>query len=211
MPHPFRSLLAVSGLVLLLLTGCATAPEPESVDDREAAWERHRLLVSGARDWELDGRVAIRAREEGSRASLAWEQRGERWRVSLSGPFGSGEVVLRGGPDGAVLEGPEETHFDTNARALLYRQTGLILPVAALEYWVRGLPAPGRVRDRELDKRGRLAALTQRGWEVRYTSYGEHGGYSLPEGLTATRRDEAVRLRLAIHDWRFPEAGGDGD
>ena len=211
MPNPLRSLLASSALALLLLAGCATAPTPAPVDDREAAWERHRASLSEIQRWELGGRVAIRAGEEGSRASLDWSQRGERWRVALYGPFGTGEVVLRGGPDGAVLEGSQGTYFDRDARALLYRRTGLILPVAALEYWVRGLPAPGDVRVRELDDRGRLAALTQRGWEVRYTAYGDHGGRALPEALTATRRDGSVRLRLAIHDWHFPEASGDAD
>ena len=211
MPNPLRSLLASSALALLLLAGCATAPTPAPVDDREAAWERHRASLSEIQRWELGGRVAIRAGEEGSRASLDWSQRGDRWRVALYGPFGTGEAVLHGGPDGAVLEGSQGTYFDRNARALLYRRTGLILPVAALEYWIRGLPAPGHVRERELDERGRLAALTQRGWEVRYTTYGDHGGRALPEALSAIRRDGSVRLRLAIHDWHFPGASGDAD
>lgn len=204
--HP----VAVVALAALLLTGCATAP-PEPVADREAAWADHRAAVAGLEQWALGGRVAIRAGEEGSRASLDWEQDGERWQVALYGPFGAGEVLLHGGPAGAVLEGPEGTDHDRDAQALLHRRTGLILPVPALEYWVRGLPAPGRVRERELDDQGRLARLAQRGWEVRYTAYGEHGGRPLPEALTATRRDGAVRLRLAIHEWRFPEGGGDAD
>ena len=209
--RPAVSWLLVLAGAALLLTGCASAPEPAPVDDRERAWERHRTALAGLQRWELGGRVAIRAGEEGSRASLDWEQRGERWRIALYGPFGTGEVVLRGSPGGAVLDGPDGRDFDPSAQALLHRRTGLILPVAALEYWVRGLPAPGRLRERELDGQGRLAQLAQRGWEVRYTAYGDHGGRDLPEALMATRRDGAVRLRLAIHDWRLPEVADGAD
>jgi outer membrane lipoprotein LolB len=74
--------------------------------------------------------------------------------------------------------------------------------VAALRYWVLGLPAPGTVASRTLDPRGRLAALEQSGWRIRFLDYGRQDGYELPGRVFAQK--DGTRVRLVVGRWRLP-------
>ena len=203
-PHPAPPLGpgALIGALLLLLTGCATPPHEPLPDSREAAWEAHWERVLAVTDWELQGRVAVRTEHDGGRVGMNWTQQGESYELVLNGPFGSGEVTLTGDGGGAVLVGPgdEQGYYHPDAAVLLEAYTGYALPVKALAYWVRGIPAPGRGREWALNDHGRLEQLRQGPWTVTYEQYREVDGAHLPVRLSA--EGPGMRLRLAIHGWQ---------
>ena len=51
------------------------------------------------------------------------------------------------------------------------------------------------------DAAGRLAALDQQGWQIRYEDYVLRGGLWLPRKLSLA--NERGRLRLVLDDWRL--------
>jgi outer membrane lipoprotein LolB len=155
--------------------------------------------------------MALRADSEGWQASVVWRRHDERHQIDLNGPLGRGHVRLTRDRDGAVLRDADQNeHRNANAEELLLRATGYRLPLDGLDYWVRGLPAPGSDAERELDAWGRLTRLRQLGWDIEFLEYDEHAGLDLPSKLFArrlagagslARADESFEVRLVIERW----------
>jgi outer membrane lipoprotein LolB len=161
----------------------------------DAAWRIHRARLAEVTGWHLRASLAVRAGEEGGQAIMEWRQRDERFDIRLSGPLGSGAVRLTGDRRGARLRlANGEDRDDSDAARLLYDATGWWLPVESLRYWAVGLADPAQPATWDLDEYGRLATLTQDGWEVRFEAYAPAGTLELPARVTVTGRDAEVRL-----------------
>lgn len=180
-----------------LLAGCTAQPlrQPQA-----QSWEAHRAQLQRREHFDLRGRVAVAAGQDGFNARLRWVQQGARSRLSLDGPLGVGgaQVSLEGDAL-SVRNSRGETLSDSAARAELVTRLGFDPPLRSLRYWVQGVPDPGTPASETLDERQRLAALEQDGWRIAYAGYRASGGDWLPEKLSLQR--EGVRVRLFIEDW----------
>ncbi|MEK7697610.1 MAG: lipoprotein insertase outer membrane protein LolB [Pseudomonadota bacterium] len=198
---------------LLLLSGCA-ALSTRAPDEVARTWAMRQQALAPITNWELRGRIALRSRDEGMQASLHWVRERERQRISLVGPLGSGQVRLTQDAGGAELRDTEKNvRRAPTARQLLVETTGWDVPFDDMNWWVRGLPAPGAKAEQELDEDGRLKTLTQFGWEVEFLEYGRYGAYELPSKLFARRRENApgiglnhvtLEVRVVIERWVLP-------
>ena len=121
--------------------------------------------------------------------------------------MGRGAWHLQIGPEGAVLKeanGAEQTAPGVND--LIQDRMGWPIPVDALQWWVRGLAAPGAIEGETLDAEGLLISLAQFGWSVVFDRYESVAGVALPKRLTATRDD--YRVKLAISRWQMDPGHG---
>ena len=198
---------------LLLLSGCA-ALSTRAPDEVARTWAMRQQALAPITNWELRGRIALRSRDEGMQASLHWVRERERQRISLVGPLGSGQVRLTQDASGAELRDTEKNvRRAPTARQLLVETTGWDVPFDDMDWWVRGLPAPGAKAEQDLDEDGRLKTLTQFGWEVEFLEYGRYGAYELPSKLFARRRENVagiglnhvtLEVRVVIERWVLP-------
>jgi len=194
----------VIGGLILLLTACAGAPVAP-VADPSAAWERHTAELRELDEWRLTGRIAIQTGSEGWHATLDWRQFGEYYEIRIIAPLGQGSVLLSGDAERVILRTADDVIDASDPDRLLFETLGWRVPVAALRYWVLGLPAPGEDAYPELDAGGHLAELRQRGWRIQFQDYRQRAGhYTLPGKVFARSADGQVRL--AIGEWRL-EAG----
>ncbi|MFZ2507582.1 MAG: lipoprotein insertase outer membrane protein LolB [Steroidobacteraceae bacterium] len=190
---------AVSGF-MLLGAGCATLPPPTDA----ASWAGRRADLQALEAWILDGRVAVATAVEGFSGGLAWRQDGAKAEIGLRGPFGGTALSIR-------LDGEEMTVFDSGgaaiagdaARQYVVSEIGAPLPLAELRYWLVGVPAPQFQYRETMGTDGRLAALEQAGWRLRYSRYQEVDGHALP--VLIEINSESARLRLAVSRWRLPQ------
>ncbi len=202
-----RSLAAVVALALAL-AGCAPTPR-KPADDPQQRWQARQQQLGAVDRWRAEGRLSIDRGGEGGQAYFDWQQRGERLRLRLTGPWGQGGGVIEAGPSGAQLDlGDGERYRGPDARRLLASVYGWDIPVAELRYWLVGLARDGARPD--LDRFGRLARLDWQGWRIEYEAYQQVGGLELPSRVRA-RQGEAVEIRIAIHDWALPGASDGGD
>jgi len=86
--------------------------------------------------------------------------------------------------------------------ALIQKQVGWPVPVNALQWWVRGLVAPGAVDEQQLDNGGLLTKLQQFGWQIDFNRYASDAGVPMPTRLDV--RQENYRVKLAISRWQMP-------
>jgi outer membrane lipoprotein LolB len=191
--------------VLSLTAGCATR---ESLDLPELdGWESRQSLLGQVDEWAFNGRIGVAAGDEGFSGSLRWTQDGDDFEATVSGPLGIGTVRLEGNGSRVQL-----TDKDGNRTVLedaerdLYLRYGWTIPVRSLRYWALGIPDPGLPAETEFGSDGQLRSLTQGGWQVDITRYGEGGGQAMPTRLKAA--SEQTRVKLAIHKWSFFDQPG---
>lgn len=206
----------VAGVLALLAAGCAGVPSREIPPEARAAWEARQAAFASIGAWELRGRMSLRTPDQSLHASIHWVRRGERHEIDLAGPLGGGHMRLSHDTGGARLRtAAGRTYEAPDAEELLYRATGWRLPLAGLNYWVLGLPAPATPANEDIDEHGRLRALQQLGWKVDFLAYNEYQGLDLPSKLYLTRRlpdagdstdvDPRLELRVVISHWELPK------
>ena len=181
-----KSLLTLS--LLALLAGCQTAPMTTPAD-----------RPAGLHSWDLSGRLGYRAGDDGGSASVDWQQRNERGELAFSGPLGMGSALIRWQPGHAVRDTGKERIEAANSTELAWRLTGLMLPVEALQYWVRGLPWPVMDGTPTFNELGQLTALQQAGWTLDFDRYGAVDGLQLPFRIRARQGDQ--RFTLIVKNW----------
>ncbi len=191
---------AVAGLALLT-AACASLPvTPEQ--PAEQSWLERQAAMACIDEWQFRGRMALAAEGEGWNASIDWRQRGEQYRMHLSGPFGSGGMRLVGDPHNFRLEqgGESYTHFGP-PEELIEAEIGVAIPVSGLRHWVLGMPQPEQPSEYTLNAAGQLNTLQQAGWDIRYDTYRDYDGTVLPRVMIMER--PGVRMRLVSGNWQI--------
>ncbi|STX44346.1 molecular chaperone LolB [Legionella donaldsonii] len=156
---------------------------------------------AGVSSWEISGAMAARNKSKGWSASLNWVQNGPgQYQIRLSGPLGSGTVLVNKKGGVVTLRDGPKTASSSNADELLRQQTGVRLPVNNLYYWVRGLPAPGAVQSAKKDQANHLTLLRQSGYTIEYTQYTTVGKYVLPSQIRL--QGNGVFIKVVIRRWR---------
>lgn len=194
-------------LLALCLCACATPPpRPAPSVATEAAaerWQGARESALYAQDrFALRGRLAVSDGRQGGSGSFEWRQQGQASEFRFSTPVSKQTWTVHAEPgrvelqlaDGRILHG-----FD--AADLILRETGWLLPMDELVWWIRGLRAPGRPAEVQYTPDGRLAALHQAGWRIDFRELRAVGGADLPTRLEA--RAPPWRVRVVIDAWQL--------
>ena len=197
-----RSLARILALVTLAaLAGCATTPD--SVDLPEiGTWDARTEVLAGIEDWEFNGRIAVKAGDDGFNGKFNWEQQGDAFNATVGGPLGIGTVRIDG--DGLAIRLTDKDGVETvlqDPEAELRWRYGWTIPVASLRYWALGIPDPRLPAVTEFNDAGFLIRLEQRDWVVEISRYREGGGQEMPRILSATNPD--TRVRMVIDRWLF--------
>jgi len=187
--------------LLLWLTACATGPVPVA----EFPWQQRSQQLATLENWTARGKIALRSGQQSESANLDWQQRGSDTRLQLAGPMGLQATEIHSdGRELLVQRGDELTRLDISTPDAVRLHTGWDLPLQALPFWLKGLPAPEpRATSVEIANE-LLQHLDQDGWTVRYERYQQFGDYLLPTRLSIERGD--TRARVIIQDWQ-PEPG----
>ncbi|MGH8133847.1 MAG: lipoprotein insertase outer membrane protein LolB [Steroidobacteraceae bacterium] len=190
---------SVAVAALAVLAGCRTAPVSSPV---APSWQVRQPQLQAREHFELRGRVAVAAGDQGFNARLRWTQNGARSQVALEGPLGAGGVqITTDGSNLNIVTASGERVQSDGARAELARRLGFDPPLASLRYWMLGVPDPATPSTGTVDQaQQRLENLEQDGWRIDYSGYVAVGAEWLPARLTLQRGE--VRVKLLVDDWR---------
>ena len=191
-------------LVAIFVAGCAAIP-PTAVRHPRRVWRAHRMRMMAIQRFRVSAQGAVRAGHHGGSLALRWIVKPAAYQMTGYGPFGRLIFRLRADAAGARLRTGRGHFHGASASRLLWRLTGWRLPVAGLRFWIRGIPAPGPVARRRLDRAGLLASLRQNGWTIRYRRYRRTRTGRLPRLLTlthaVTKGPGPVVVTIRINRW----------
>jgi outer membrane lipoprotein LolB len=185
-------------------------------------WQQRQNQLATFVDWNLKGRLAVRAGTRSDSASLIWKRSDVGQEIQLFGPFGGGRVHISQNPDRAILaDGAGQEIHGRSAEEVLFSALAWSVPFTEMSYWVRGLPAPGKHDGIGFDYGGRARHLTQRGWQIEYPEYRTFRGVELPNRIVIRALPGTVTLdygdptsvdpisvKLVISSWSGqPKAG----
>lgn len=187
-------------LLSALLVGCTGLAEREPTS---AGWKNHSEQLATLQRWTANGKLAVRTADTSESASLVWQQREQATHLLLSGPLGMGATTIDS--DGQRLDirrGDERQTLDISSPDAIVLNTGWDLPLHALTYWIKGLPAPDLpIQQIELNTHTELLqSLQQDDWEIRFEKYAEYQGYILPTRLQIQRG--ATHAKVVIANWQ---------
>ena len=210
-PHPdFYRRALVAGCLILGVASCTMVPKPVDIDASEQAqalWTQHQQQLESYSQWSIKGRAALRSDNESWSAALTWRQDNNNYHLRLAGPFGQGAVNIDGSDERiSVHIAGQEPVVANDAELLLARSLGWSVPVQSLPYWLRGLPAPGKVDALSLGGSGAIHHLEQQGWRLDYSAYRPLRGVNLPRKIKIENDD--LRLKLVLDHWRLGEERG---
>jgi len=180
-----RRALRASAL-LALLTACATVA----------------MAPRDPQPFDLLGRVLSTYSGGAVTANVRWEHAAARDEIWLMTPTGQTLAHIVDTPDGVVLtRADQQRHRATSVEALTRQVLGWPLPLSQLQYWVRGMPAPGaQPTGVQRDAANRLTRFTQNEWQVAI-AYHEDGEYA-----GRVRRVDLVdgpnQIRFVVDTWR---------
>jgi outer membrane lipoprotein LolB len=209
--------------LVLLLTACTQMTvDPAPVAKTPGSlWQQRQKQLTTFIDWDLKGRLAVRAGTRTDMASFNWKRNSTEQEIQLFGPFGGGRVRISENLDRAILtDGMGREVQGRSAEEVLFNALAWSVPFKEMGYWVRGLPAPGKHDGIGFDYGGRARHLTQRGWRIEYPEYRTFQGVELPNRIviralpgtvTLDRGDpipDPISVKLVIGSWNGePKAG----
>ena len=183
-------------LVLLLMACTQMAIDSTPVSDTPGSlWRQRQKQLTTFVDWNLTGRLAIRAGARSDSASLIWKRSGVEQEIQLFGPFGGGQVHISQNQNRVILaDGAGQEIQGGSVEEVLFNALTWSIPFTEMGYWVRGLPAPGKHDGIGLDFGGRARHLTQRGWQIEYPEYRMFQGIELPNRIVIRALPGTVTL-----------------
>jgi outer membrane lipoprotein LolB len=192
-------------LLLLTLNACTGVTVKEPGPDDKAAYQHRTGQLKAIAHWGLVGKISLDDGDRGGSGRLQWDVKPGQSELDFHGALGRGAWHLQIGAEGALLkmaDGSEETAASVSE--LFQDSVGWSVPIEALQWWVRGLAAPGAIESQQLGAGGLLVSLRQFGWDVDFNRYDSVGDIGLPVRLNATR--DQYRVKLAVRHWRMDQS-----
>jgi outer membrane lipoprotein LolB len=188
--------------LLCTLNACTGISPKDSNRVDQTAFQDRAGKLKATVEWGLVGKISLDDGDQGGSGRLQWDVKPGHSELDFHGALGRAAWHLQIGPDGALLKMADGTEqFAAGVGELIQDRIGWPIPLEALQWWVRGLAAPGVIENETLGPDGLLIGLRQFGWSVDFNRYGSFDGMELPVRLNA-RRDN-YRVKLAISRWRL--------
>lgn len=190
---------------ICLLTACAPPrpvmePQQPTTINKVIPVEQRKEQTKTISSWEIRGAMAAKSKSKGWSAAMNWVQNGPNsYHIRLMGPLGAGTVLINKSGNTVTFQDGPKTISATNADELLQKQTGIRLPVNNLYYWVRGLPAPGKVNSEQRDQYNHLVQLKQSGYTITFGNYTSVKGADLPSLIRL--EGNGVMVKVIIKNW----------
>lgn len=168
-------------------------------------WEARKAVLESLSEWEFTGSINVRDANEAHSSRIRWRQINELYRINLWGTFNIGATEINGRPGEVRIEQEGEDPIITETpEQLLYDRIGYELPVTELNFWIKGIPAPGASEELSFADNQQLLGFVQAGWRVDYLGYTNFGQETLPTRIRVQK--PPLRLDLIRLNWTLPVA-----
>jgi len=172
--------------------------------DAAQLWATQQQRLRELADWRLRGKVAYRLPDAAGSASLDWRQEQGSSELRLSGPLGAGAVrISTEGPLLKLSRDGIDRLYPADAAPWLGGDRLLPIPVEALQFWLRGLPAPDTPVHTLRSGEGHILELVQEGWHLSYGDFQRYDDLLLPGRINIAVPGAQLSLRVLLRDWEL--------
>ncbi len=192
--------LTTAALVCLLLVACSGTARIDAPVN--AQWEQRRQVLENITSWEFTGSINVRDSNDSHSSRIRWRQNNEDYTINLWGTFNVGATQIDGRPGKVTISQQGQDPVNTESpEELLYQELGYELPVTELNYWIKGIPAPGLRGDMQFADNDQLMQFFQAGWQINYMAYTNFGTETLPTRIRIVKAP--LRLDLIRLNWNL--------
>lgn len=189
-----------TALACLLLAACSGTARIDAPVNPE--WEQRRQVLESISSWEFTGSINVRDTNDSHSSRIRWRQNNEAYRINLWGTFNVGATQIDGRPGEVMIsQQGQDPVVTTSPEELLYQELGYELPVTELNYWIKGIPAPGPRSDMQFGDNNQLMQFFQAGWQIDYMAYTNFGTETLPTRIRMQKTP--LRLDLTRLNWNL--------
>lgn len=194
---PFGTLIILS----LLLISCARQYAPQGPAFQKTSWPKRRARLQTLQKWRVQGGLSIQLQDQSQFVHFNWQQTQNHFQLKLFGPLHLGQVSLTGRPGHVTLVRGNQTLKAQSPEQLMQQQLGWYLPLETMQAWIRGLPAKGPYKNKQIDAYGHLRQLHQFGWNIQYLDYQAYrsGQWDLPKRIRLIHGP--LKLKIVIQRW----------
>lgn len=188
-------------LLSIGLQSCAILTGPTNTNDKQPLISQPTATLS---EWQLTGKLGITTASQANSVNLRWHQKNAQYQLTISGPLGTGTAKITGNSDHIKMRQGSKTYFGT-PEELGLQLLGAPLPVNAISWWARGLPAPNypSATNIIIDAQGAPQRFEQAGWQLRFSHPQTIDNHRLPKKVTGQLGD--LSFKLAISKWDIPD------
>lgn len=197
--------------VILVLAGCVTPETRHAEITTIIIQPEHGQVDLAGKPFILTGRLVVNARQQKFSGGIRWRHTKKRDEIYLFSPLGQVVAEILRDQTGVRLTTSEPAVYQAQSAEYLTSQVlGWELPLAGLQFWVRGEHFPGTVAEKDLDKGNRAVAIRQDGWNILYRNYYPERPdvSSLPKLLEFSR--SGIKMKLIIDQWGKGDKGAAG-
>lgn len=171
------------------------------MDGLDMRWQQRQAELMALTSWQFRARSSIRQDKESWQAGLRWQQSLADYEVQVLGPFSMGGLILKGNDQQVVLTQADGQQWQASApEGLLEQTTGWKLPISALRYWVRGLPAVNLpYTERNLNDQAQIVTMVQGEWRIKFPEYMKVKNQMLPRKIFI--ENDELHLKMVIDKW----------
>jgi len=151
----------------------------------------------------LVGRLSVKTEQQKFSGSVRWRHASQDDEVYLFSPLGQVIAEIYRDQAGVRLTTSEPATYQAqNVEYLTGQVLGWELPLAGLQFWVRGKHFPMTVAEKDINADDRIIAIRQDGWRINYLDYypTRATGVTLPRLLEFGRAD--VKIKLIVDQWQ---------
>lgn len=189
----------------LLLPGCAPLSTTASSPAGAESWPQRARVLSALSFWQCRASMVVKSPTQKWSADVFWQQRQGDYTVQVLTFLGIEVAALQGNAQHMRIKNARGQVVEAQMRIedFMQHELGWSLPVSALSYWLRGLPAPGAVTLLQQDALHRLAVFYQQGWRVQFVRYSRVQEMDLPQEMVFTHAEYTVHWTIAPASWEF--------
>ncbi|MDX5406533.1 MAG: lipoprotein insertase outer membrane protein LolB [Chromatiaceae bacterium] len=193
----------LSGLLLLLVTGCSLLQPTKQAQAPLSVTEREQQLLE-MQQFELQASVGIKSQADSISGNLRWQQHSrEHFHARLSNFLGISLFELTDDGNLSSISVKGETYQAADTSTLLWQLAGWSMPLQDMPLYLRGLPGKrGRniVRD-EFDRVTAFELTDSTGivWQLSYQRFFPDA-LALPQRLLLQSSDSEIKI--VIRSWQ---------
>lgn len=189
-------------IVLSVISGCSSLPKSST----NVKWQQQQAQLSSIKSYRATGKLNYISPEQRQSLYFQWKHSEDKSQLRLTTFLGQSVLNLVITPKkSTVTTYNDKVYTDANPSELVYRLTGLVLPVSQLQDWLLGKPTGAD--SYQLNPTNTVASIEKtvngKEWQLNYQSYTDEkiAANTVPLPSKLSLKQGTTSLNITVSKW----------